>query len=41
MAQTICVLLDDAANSQLNALTDDPSPPLKYILRARLLLLSA
>jgi transposase len=41
MAQTVCVLLDEAAASQLTAIADDRSRLLKHILRARIILLSA
>ncbi len=41
MAQTVCVLLDDAAKSQLTGIAVDRSRPLKHILRARIVLLSA
>ena len=41
MAQTVCVLLDDAAKSQLTGIAGDRSRPLKHILRARIILLSA
>lgn len=40
MAQTICVLLDDATESALSAIAGDRSRPLKHILRARIVLLS-
>ena len=41
MAQTVCVLLDDAAKARLTTIADDRSRPLKHILRARIVLLSA
>lgn len=41
MAQTVCVLLDDATMSQLAGIAGDRSRPLKHILRARIVLLSA
>ena len=41
MAQTVCVLLDDTAQSQLTEIAGDRSRPLKHILRARIVLLSA
>ena len=41
MAQTVCVLLDDAAKSQLTGIAGDRSRPLKHIFRARIVLLSA
>lgn len=40
MAQTVCVLLDEAAKARLTALANDRSRPLKHILRARIVLLS-
>ena len=40
MAQTVCVLLDDATMSQLAGIAGDRSRPLKHILRARIVLLS-
>ena len=41
MAQTVCVLLDDATQLQLARIADGRSRPLKHVLRARILLLSA
>lgn len=41
MAQTVCVLLDDATPSALVTIAGDRSRPLKHILRARIVLLSA
>lgn len=41
MAQTVCVLLDDATQSALAAVAGDRYRPLKHILRARIVLLSA
>ena len=41
MAQTVCILLDDAAKAQLTGIAGDRSRPLKHILRARIILLSA
>ena len=41
MAQTVCVLLDDATKSALAAIAGDRSRPLKHILRARIVLHSA
>ncbi|SFM53140.1 Homeodomain-like domain-containing protein [Methylobacterium pseudosasicola] len=41
MAQTVCVLLDDAIKSAVAAIAGDRSRPLKHILRARIVLLSA
>src|SRR3954466_15508183 len=41
MAQTVCVLLDDATKSALSTIAGDRSRPLKHILRARIVLLSA
>ena len=41
MAQTVCILLDDAAKAQLTVIAGDRSRPLKHILRARIILLSA
>ncbi|SFM75549.1 Homeodomain-like domain-containing protein [Methylobacterium pseudosasicola] len=41
MAQTVCVLLDAAARSQFTAIAEDRSRPLKQILRAGIVLLSA
>ncbi|MCJ2046047.1 helix-turn-helix domain-containing protein, partial [Methylobacterium sp. J-078] len=41
MAQTVCVLLDAATQSALAAIAGDRSRPLKHILRARIILLSA
>lgn len=41
MAQTVCVVLDDATTSQLAGIADNRSRPLKHILRARIILLSA
>ena len=41
MAQTVCVLLDHAVEGQLVAIAGDRSRPLKHILRARIVLLSA
>lgn len=40
MAQTVCVLLDDATKSALSTIAGDRSRPLKHILRARIVLLS-
>ena len=40
MAQTVCVLLDDATQSALAAIASDRSRPFKHILRARIVLLS-
>ncbi|TXN71524.1 helix-turn-helix domain-containing protein, partial [Methylobacterium sp. WL18] len=40
MAQTVCVLLDDATESALSAIAGDRSRPLNYIQRARIVLLS-
>ena len=41
MSQTVCILLDDAAKAQLTGIAGDRSRPLKHILRARIILLSA
>ena len=41
MAQIVCVLLDDATKSALSAIAGDRSRPLKHILRAHIVLLSA
>jgi transposase len=41
VAQTVCVLLDDAAKSQLAEIARDRSRPLKHILRAHIVVLSA
>ena len=41
MAQTVCVLLDDVAEAQLTGIAGDRSRPLKHMLRARIILLSA
>lgn len=41
VAQTVSVLLDDAAKSQLAEIAGDRSRPLKHILRANIVLLSA
>jgi transposase len=41
MAQTVCILLDAAAKAQLTGIAGDRSRPLKHILRARIILLSA
>ena len=41
MAQTVCVLLDDATMSQLAGIAGDRSRPLKHTQRARIVLLSA
>ena len=41
MAQTVCVLLDGATRSALAAIAGDRSRPLKHLLRARIVLLSA
>lgn len=41
MAQTVCMLLDDATQSALAAIAGDRSRPLKHILRTRIVLLSA
>lgn len=41
MAQTVCVLLDEAAHLHLSAIAEDRSRPLKHVLRARIVLLSA
>jgi hypothetical protein len=40
MAETVCVLLDEAAKLALSAIAGDRSRPLKYIPRARIVLLS-
>ncbi len=40
MAQTVCVLLDDATKLALSTIAGDRSRPLKHILRARIVLLS-
>lgn len=40
MAQTVCVLLDDAARLQLAEIARDRPRPLKHILRAHIVLLS-
>lgn len=39
MAQTVCVLLDDATKLALSTIAGDRSRPLKHILRARIVLL--
>ncbi len=41
MAQTVCVLLDEADRSRLIEIAEDRSRPLKHVLRARIVLLSA
>ena len=41
MAQTVCVLLDAADTTRLTVIAEDRSRPLKHILRARIVLLSA
>src|ERR1700712_2228529 len=41
MAQTLCVLLDNATQSALATIAGDRSRPLKHILRARIVLLSS
>jgi transposase len=41
MAQTVCVILDDADAARLSAIADDRSRALKHIQRARIILLSA
>jgi transposase len=41
MAQTVCIILDAAERTRLNAIIADRSRPLKHILRARIVLLSA
>jgi hypothetical protein len=41
MAQTVCVLLDDATQSALAVIAGDRSRLLKHILRARIVLHSA
>lgn len=41
MAQTVCVLLDDATTSQLAGIAGDRPRYLKHIIRARIVLLSA
>lgn len=40
MAQTVCVLLDEAIKARLTGIADDRARPLKHILRARIVLLS-
>lgn len=40
MAQTVCVLLDEATKARLIGIADDRARPLKHILRARIVLLS-
>lgn len=40
MAQTVCVLLDEATKARLTGIAGDRSRPLKHILRARIVLLS-
>ncbi|GEP01826.1 IS630 family transposase [Methylobacterium haplocladii] len=41
MAQTVCVLLDAAAQARLTAIAGDRSRPFKHLQRARIVLLSA
>ena len=41
MAQTVCVLLDEDDRSRLIEIAEDRSRPLKHVLRARIVLLSA
>ena len=41
MAQTVCVLLDEATKSQLAGIAGNCSRPLKHISRAPFVLLSA
>ncbi len=41
MSQTVCILLDEADRVRLTEIVGDRSRPLKHVLRARIVLLSA